>query len=71
MIVRNAEHFGQAIRDRRKKLGYTQQEVADACGVGVMFVSQLERGKKSAQLDKAVLVATMLGLDVSLDERGM
>ncbi|MBB3171914.1 type II toxin-antitoxin system Y4mF family antitoxin [Parvibacter caecicola] len=70
MSVLTAKDFGSAIRTRRKKLGYTQAQLADACGVGVMFVSQLENGKETTQLEKALRVANMVGLTIDLKERG-
>ena len=69
MAIRNAKDFGTAIRERRKWLGYTQGELAEMCDVGVMFVSQLENGKPTAQLDKAIRVANMVGLNIVLQER--
>lgn len=70
MPIRSAKDFGMSIRNRRKKLGYTQGELAEMCDVGTMFVSQLENGKPTAQLDKAIRVANMVGLDIVLNERG-
>ena len=70
MGVLTAKEFGSAIRIRRKKLGYTHAQLADACGVGVMFVSQLENGKETTQLEKALRVANMVGLTINLEERG-
>lgn len=69
IAIRNAKDFGTAIRERRKRLGYTQGELAEMCDVGVMFVSQLENGKPTAQLDKAIRVANMVGLNIVLQER--
>lgn len=69
MNIHTAQEFGQAIRDRRKKLGYTQTELAEACDVGIMFISQLERGKSTAQLEKAIRVANRIGLNLDLSER--
>ncbi len=71
MKVFDAKLFGQEIRRRRKALGYTQTEVAQVCCVGVMFISELERGKETAQLGKAILVANMLGMDILLKDRGI
>jgi len=68
--VFDAGDFGEAIRERRKQLGYTQSDIACASGVGTMFVSQLERGKPTAELGKALRVVAMLGLDVRFDARG-
>ena len=70
VAIRNAKEFGKAIRDRRKRLGYTQTELAEVCDVGVMFVSQLEGGKPTALLEKAIRVANRVGLDLEFRERG-
>ena len=68
--VYDADDFGRAIRERRNQLGYTQSDIASASGVGTMFVSQLERGKPTAELGKALRVAAMFGLDVRFEARG-
>ncbi len=70
MIVANAEEFGKAIRERRKALGYTQAYLAEYSGLSVSFISELENGKKTIQLEKAVQMANLLGLDCSLTARG-
>lgn len=70
MLVRNAKDFGQVLRDRRRALGYTQTQVAQACGVSLMFISDLERGKPTAQLEKALRVAHLLGCDLDVTGRG-
>lgn len=70
MIVTDAKEFGLAIRNRRKKLGYTQKELADFCGFSVSFLSDLERGKSTAELGKALYIANLLGLDCSMAARG-
>lgn len=67
--VFDADDFGAAIRERRRALDYTQSEIAKVSGVGTMFVSQLERGKPTAELGKALRVAAMLGLNVRFDTR--
>ena len=36
----------------------------------ISFLSDLENGKKTIELDKALIVANILGLDVELNERG-
>ena len=69
MAIRSARDFGASIRDRRKQLGYTQGELAEMCDVGTMFVSQLENGKPTAQLDKAIRVANMVGLNTAMSEK--
>ena len=68
--IYDAKDFGAAVRERRKALDYTQSEIARVSGVGTMFISQLERGKPTAELGKALRVAAMLGMNVKIDTRG-
>ena len=69
MIVADAVSFGKALRTRRKKLGYTQSYVAEVSCMSVSFISDLERGKATAELGKALFLAGLLGLDAELKER--
>ncbi|RKM56547.1 transcriptional regulator [Butyrivibrio sp. X503] len=70
MKISDTNAFGKAIRDRRKKLGYTQKYISDFTGISVSFLSDLENGKKTIELGKAMHIANLLGLDVVLNERG-
>jgi transcriptional regulator with XRE-family HTH domain len=47
-----------------------QDQLAGAAGVGVRFIVDLEAGKSSTQLGKALAVASALGLNVSITEPG-
>ncbi len=69
MKITDSASFGQAIRDRRKELGYTQQNFSEMTGLSVSFLSDLERGKRTAELDKAFYVASMLSLNIYLETR--
>ena len=69
MIVTDAKQFGQAVRKRRKALGYTQSFLSAFSGLSVSFLSDLENGKKTIELEKAIRVANLLGLDCSLTAR--
>lgn len=66
-MIATASDFGHLIKITRKKSKITQADLAAAAGVGERFVRELERGKPSCQLDKALRIAKMLGiwLDVS------
>ena len=48
MKIYDAADFGRAVRTFRKAKGYTQQQIADLSGCSLMFVSNLERGKETA-----------------------
>jgi len=69
MIINNAENFGIALRERRKKLGYTQAFLSEFSGLSVSFISDLERGKATAELGKSLFLANLLGMDLSLSWR--
>lgn len=62
--ITSARDLGQVIRRERKLQGYTQEEVAAFSGVGVTFISNLERGKGTSEIDKALAVAQILGIDL-------
>ena len=67
MEVTNAMALGRAIRLHRKLMGLTQRDAAGLCGVGERFLSELERGKESAALGKAIQVIKRLGLHLFLE----
>lgn len=69
MPVANTRALGAMIRQRRKALGLRQDAVALAAGVGVMFVSAIERGKPSAEVEKVLAVLNAVGIDVFLKAR--
>ncbi len=74
MIIENAKQFGQLILERRKALGMTQKELALAVNVGERFVVELERGKETCQLARALRIARGVGIrltDSSRRETGM
>ena len=47
-------------------MGLTQLDAAGLCGVGERFLSELERGKQSAELGKVLQVLRRLGLRLAL-----
>ena len=58
--------FGKCIREARRKQGLTQQELAMTANTAARFISDLENGKPTCQIGKALLVAKCLGLRVEL-----
>ena len=61
--------LGRLIRDERKRQHMTQTELANVSGVGITYLSQLENGKETAEIGKALNVLTMLGLDLYAERR--
>ena len=69
MLITDAKSFGTAIRNRRKELGYTQAFLAEVSGFSVSFISDLENGKSTIELERSVFLANLLGMDCSLTRR--
>jgi y4mF family transcriptional regulator len=59
--------FGRQIRRQRRKYGLRQAEVAALAGVGTRFVSELENGKPSLEIGRALRVAMIVGLTVNVE----
>ncbi len=70
MRADTAKTVGEAIRQRRKELGYTQTFISQMCGLSVSFLSDLENGKETAELGKSLYLASLLGIDVKMEARG-
>ncbi len=70
MRITDPKTFGTAIRNRRNELKYTQAFLSEFTGFSVTFISDLERGKPTAELGKALHLASILGLDINVKIRG-
>jgi len=70
MQIGTAEQLGAVIRSRRKQVRITQKELAMACGTGLRFIVDLEKGKPSCQVGKALLVLQALGLAIEATPLG-
>jgi DNA-binding XRE family transcriptional regulator len=68
--IADARALGQIIRVRRRELGFTQARVADLCGVSIRFLSEVERGRGTAGIDRLLHVLATLSLDVHVVPRG-
>lgn len=58
--------IGECIRATRKLLGVTQRSLALTSGTGLRFIIELEQGKPTCQIGKALHVVNTLGIDVRL-----
>jgi y4mF family transcriptional regulator len=58
--------IGSIVRRERKAQGLRQEELAAASSVGVRFIVDLEAGKPTLQLGKALQVLATLGCDLTI-----
>ena len=70
-IIESPTQLGAAIRAKRRADGLSQGQLAGLCGVGLRFLSELERGKASAEVGKVLAVLAGLGLVVTVAPRGL
>ena len=66
MKIQDAQRLGQAIRQQRRRLKVTQKDLAMASGTGLRFIIDLEKGKPTCQLGKALEIARALGLKLEI-----
>ena len=56
--------LGLAIEAERKRRKLTQSQLADLSDTSINFISQVERGKRTAQIGKVIDVLQVLGLQL-------
>jgi y4mF family transcriptional regulator len=59
-------NFSAVLKERRKAVGLTQEELAFKAGVGLRFIRDLEQGKKTLRLDKVNQVLSLFGKEVGV-----
>jgi ribosome-binding protein aMBF1 (putative translation factor) len=61
-----AWYYGEILKERRKYLKLTQQELANNIGKKRSYVAHIEQGKTDIQLSNFLKIARALGLEMSL-----
>ena len=69
MKITDSQTLGTAIRTRRKELNYTQVFLSEFSGLSITFISDVERGKPTAEVEKTLKLLQILGLDVFIESR--
>jgi HTH-type transcriptional regulator/antitoxin HipB len=69
VIVRTPIELGNAVRARRRELNLTQEDIAGVVAVNRRVIGELERGKGTVQLQIAMEVVRVLGMDIELSLR--
>ena len=58
--------IGKLLRATRKKLRITQKTLALTSGTGLRFIIDLEKGKETCEMGKALDVLQTLGIKITL-----
>ena len=64
--IEDATTLGEAIREQRRRLKVTQKDLAMASGSGLRFIVDLEKGKPTCQLGKALEIVRVLGMKLEI-----
>jgi transcriptional regulator with XRE-family HTH domain len=57
--------LGAAIRERRQRLGLTQEQLADRAGLHRTYMGGIERGERNVAVKNLTLIAAALGMSLS------
>jgi y4mF family transcriptional regulator len=60
------KEIGLMVRKVRKARKYTQKQLALAAGCGLRFISELEDGKPTCEIDKVLRILNTLGIQINL-----
>lgn len=57
--------MGERLRDYRKKLNYTQEQVAELLDMSLTYYGKVERGINGLSIEKLLLAHEKMGVDIS------
>lgn len=69
MKIEDTKQLGQLVRAERNRLKVTQRDLAMTSGTGLRFIGELEKGKATCHLGKALHVLRQLGLRVAIERQ--
>ena len=64
MEIFTVKDLSKLIKEKRLALGMTQADASALCNVGTRFLSELENGKPTLQIDKVLRVANFFGIKI-------
>jgi HTH-type transcriptional regulator / antitoxin HipB len=69
--IRNSHELGQLVKQTRQTQGLLQHDVIGIANVGNRFISELENGKPTLQIQKVLDVLDILGLEIVVRRKGV
>ena len=62
-LARNPKQIGSLVRRARKRLGWTQTQLGERCGLRQETISLIEAGNPATKLETILAVLAALGLE--------
>jgi len=63
--------LGERIREKRKSLGWTQEDLADYAGIDRSYIGGVERGERNLTFNVLCEICSALGCDVAALTKGL
>ena len=67
MIIKTIKDIAEFIKTKRKEQNLTQIELAQLTNVGVRFLSDLENGKPTCEIEKVLKILNNLGAKINIE----
>ena len=64
MEIFTVKDLSKLIKEKRLALGMTQSDASALCNEGIRFLSELENGKPTLQIDKVLKVANFFDIKI-------
>ena len=68
MQISSIKDIGKLVKETRKKQKLTQVQLAQLSNVGIRFLSDLENGKPTCEVEKTLKVLSNLGIRLMVQE---
>lgn len=68
MLIKSVKDIGFLVKEIRKKQNLTQVELAQLSNLGTRFISDLENGKPTCEIEKVLKVVANLGIKLELND---
>lgn len=59
------KYFGEKVRERRLHFGLTQQQLGEVAGLSKQAINEIEKGRRSTVVSKAIKIAVCLKTNVA------
>ncbi len=70
MILRTTSDLARLVRDRRRELGLTQEELANLTGLHRTVIGIFEKGERPVRFESILTILHTLGMDLEVHARG-
>ena len=67
-LVMDVKDYREVIRNKRKKLGWSQYRLAKEIGIAQSFMNEIEKGRKTPSLDVFFRICDALDIRLFPDE---